>query len=158
MKGHPATSIAYISTCTVTGITLSGPPNVLDDLLASGYLPKTSSLKIPIYAPYHAPHLYSSRDIDVILQYTSNAEFSGYRQWTPIASSTDQQWLNDATFGKLIPHVLEEILLHPLRLDQILVAVAEDYGSSLYDIAHCYFGQPELCHSLEETWLVQRGY
>jgi hypothetical protein len=105
---------------------VSGPPNTLDELMGSGYLPKTGSLRIPIYAPYHAPHLYGSKDIDVVLKHTLGTEFASYQQQIPVASSADQQWTGAAAFGELIQRALEEILLRPLRLDRILVALAEN--------------------------------
>lgn len=126
MQGLPATSVAYVSTYSNTGVTLSGPPNTLSDLLSSGYLPKTSSLKIPIHAPYHAPHLYSSRDIHGILKGSSNTEFSSYSQHIPIVSSAGHQWGDGATYKTLLEHAIEEILLKTLRLDKILVALSED--------------------------------
>lgn len=83
-------------------------------------------MKIPIYAPYHAPHLYSSRDIHGILKGSSNTEFASYEQRIHLASSTGHQWAGGMTFRTLLQHSIEEILLKTLRLDKILVALAED--------------------------------
>lgn len=108
-------------------MTLSGPPSILDDLLGSNHLPKRSSLKIPIHAPYHAGHLYESTDLVAIVDQTFKTAFASYQRRMPIASSVNGWWTDATTFGTLLQHGLEEILLEPLRLDKIVAALAEDW-------------------------------
>ncbi|KAL4781318.1 beta-ketoacyl synthase [Aspergillus varians] len=125
-RGLPAASRAYISTYAKTGVTISGPPRTLNDLLGSDYLPKASSLKIPIHGPYHAAHLYGPRDLGEIVKHTFETEFALYQQQVPIISSVRQDSTEVVTFGQLLKDSLEEILRQPLRLDGILATLAED--------------------------------
>ncbi|RDW76453.1 uncharacterized protein DSM5745_06445 [Aspergillus mulundensis] len=126
-RGIPAASRAYISTYAKTGATISGPPSTLKDLLGSEYLPKASSLKIPIHGPYHAAHLYGLKDLDGIVEHTLRTEFAAYQQQIPIISSNVRQCSTEVvTFGKLLTNFLEEILLQPLRFDRILATLTGD--------------------------------
>jgi naphtho-gamma-pyrone polyketide synthase len=57
----------YISAYADSGATISGPPAILDQLVQSKKLPKTSSIKLRVNGPYHAFHLFDSGDEDKIL-------------------------------------------------------------------------------------------
>lgn len=126
MQGLPVASRAYISTYATTGVTISGPPQTLKNLVATEYLPKSSSLEIQIHGPYHAAHLYRPGDIDDIVKHTYESEFASYQQQVPIISSVQQHPTEVVIFGELLKGFLEEILLQPLRLDRILDTVTED--------------------------------
>ncbi|KAE8371763.1 beta-ketoacyl synthase [Aspergillus bertholletiae] len=130
-KGLPATSAPYISTYANTGITLSGPPSALNDLLDSGFCRKSRSLTIPIYAPYHAGHLYSQKDIDCILQSAHEIHYISYQCQFSILSSVTGQTIKVDTYGALINHALNEILREPLRLDRIVSSLGEAIQSNL---------------------------
>ncbi|GAB1191821.1 Non-reducing polyketide synthase pks27 [Aspergillus pseudonomiae] len=124
-KGLPATSAPYISTYANTGVTLSGPPRALNDLLNSGCFPKNRSLAIPIYAPYHASHLYGHSDIDNILRKARATQFASYQCQFSVLSSITGQSIGVETYGALIGHALNEILREPLRLDRIVSSLGE---------------------------------
>ncbi|KAK3370622.1 polyketide synthase [Podospora didyma] len=130
-KCLPATSTAYISTFANTGLTLSGPPSTLKDLLSSKYLPTNRSLSIPIQAPYHASHLYQTADIDRILVETLASEFSAYkRQFAVLSSVKGEATFNAATYGELIADALNAILREPLRLDLMGASLAKSLTAS----------------------------
>ncbi|BAE55957.1 unnamed protein product [Aspergillus oryzae RIB40] len=124
-KGLPATSAPYISTYANTGVTLSGLPSALNDLLDSSCLPKNRALTIPIYAPYHASHLYGQKDIESILRKASATEFASYQCQFSILSSITGQSIQVDTFGALIDYALNAILREPLRLDRIVSSLGE---------------------------------
>ncbi|KAF7590070.1 hypothetical protein BBP40_003272 [Aspergillus hancockii] len=124
-KGLPATSAPYISTYANTGVTLSGPPSALNDLLASGCLPKSRSLTIPIYAPYHASHLYGQRDINDVVKGTLDTKFASYQCQFSVSSSTTGQTIDAGSFGELVGHALNGILREPLRLHRIVSSLAD---------------------------------
>ncbi|KAE8150929.1 hypothetical protein BDV25DRAFT_139362 [Aspergillus avenaceus] len=128
-KGLPATSVPYISTYANTGVTLSGPPSILNDLLQSGHLPKGRSLNIPIHAPYHASHLYRQKDIDYVLKGTFNTNFASHPCHFKVLSTIDGHVINVDSFGALLEHALNGILLQPLRLDRILASLAGTLAS-----------------------------
>ncbi|KAJ5525439.1 polyketide synthase [Penicillium frequentans] len=123
-KGVPLASSPYISAYAHNGITLSGPSCVLDDLLSSGYLTRSSGLKTRIYTPFHAPHLYDESNVEEVLR-----TISGDRtelQSSRIAVQASRGQISPGTGMASLLHVaLEEILLQPLRLDTILEGVTE---------------------------------
>ncbi|KAL2862531.1 type I polyketide synthase [Aspergillus lucknowensis] len=125
-RGLPAASQAYISTYATTSVTISGPPSTLKELLAADYLPKSSSLGIPVYGPYHASHLYGQRDLGDIVKRTAETEFTSYQQHIPVISSVRQKPSGESTYGYLLKASIEEILVQPLRLDRILTSLAGD--------------------------------
>ncbi|KAE8354552.1 beta-ketoacyl synthase [Aspergillus coremiiformis] len=129
-NGLPATSAPYISTYANTGVTLSGPPTALHHLLGSEYLPNHRSLTIPIYAPYHACHLYGQRDIDSILNRTTGTTFASDQCQFSVLSSINGQSIKANTFEALIRHALIGILREPLRLDRIISSLGETLTSS----------------------------
>jgi hypothetical protein len=62
----PASAQAYISAISTMALTISGPPATTKRLFESVDIFKNKKyqrLSIPIYAPYHASHLYSQTDI-----------------------------------------------------------------------------------------------
>ncbi|KAK3938759.1 hypothetical protein QBC46DRAFT_439652 [Diplogelasinospora grovesii] len=129
-KCLPATSTAYISTFANTGVTLSGPPSTLGDLLSSKYLPSNRSLSIPIYAPYHAPHLYQTADVGRILEQTLDSEFHSYSRQFTVLSSVNGEAIGAATYGELVADALNAILREPLRLDHIGASLAQSLAAS----------------------------
>lgn len=126
----PATSTAYISTFANTGLTLSGPPSTLSDLLSSNYLPSNRSLSIPIHAPFHAPHLYQQSDVSRILEQTRHSEFRSYNRYFTVLSSTDGESIRAKDYGELVSNALNAILREPLHLDQITKSLARSLGAS----------------------------
>ncbi|AEO70601.1 polyketide synthase [Thermothielavioides terrestris NRRL 8126] len=124
-KGLPATSAAYISSYANTSFTLSGPPTSLHDLLNSGYLPSKRSCSIPIYAPYHAPHLYGQKDVEAIVAPTLRSEFHSYRRQFRVISTADGKETEAATFGEVLEHALKGILREPIRLDRVVSSLGQ---------------------------------
>nr|QDF82052.1 polyketide synthase [Aureobasidium zeae] len=66
--GIPLTSHAYISAVSMMAITISGPPTTTKRFFQeSEAVCRNNRVKIPVYAPYHAEHLYSEADINAII-------------------------------------------------------------------------------------------
>jgi hypothetical protein len=120
----------YISTVANTGLTLSGPPATLSDLLSSKYLPTNRSLSIPVHAPYHAPHLYQAADVDRILEQTRSSEFNPYSSQFTVLSSVNGEVLSATTYGGVIASALISVLREPLRLDQIAASLSQRLAAS----------------------------
>ncbi|RAL03688.1 ketoacyl-synt-domain-containing protein [Aspergillus ibericus CBS 121593] len=137
----PPTTATYISTNANAGLTLSGPPTTLQELLMSGYLPSSRTLSIPIYAPYHAPHLYGPRDIQHILG--AKTLSTDFRCCTPkflVLSSVTGEAIAADTFDALLEAALNEILRQPLRLDRVVTSLGQSLrdsgrGCTLFPIA-----------------------
>ncbi|KAJ5794563.1 polyketide synthase [Penicillium paradoxum] len=128
-QGIPVASSPYVSAYARSGVTLSGPSSVLDDILSSGYLTRSSGLKTQIYTPFHAPHLYDESNVEEILQTISSDRTES--QFCRIAVQTSRGQTSPGsdspvTLASLLRVALEEILLQPLRLDTISEGVAEE--------------------------------
>ncbi|KAK3307264.1 uncharacterized protein B0T15DRAFT_394431 [Chaetomium strumarium] len=107
----------YISAHAPNGITVSGSPRSLRRLLSSDGLHKLTTKSIPIFAPYHAPHLYSAQDVEEILQ---GLERRGIWSHIPIFSGSGNVVELSSSFEKLLENAVEHILLQPIRWIQIL--------------------------------------
>ena len=60
----PTLAHAYISAVSTMALTISGPPSTTKRLLQSDAFKNCARVPIPVYAPYHAAHLYTDADID----------------------------------------------------------------------------------------------
>ncbi|KAJ5347272.1 hypothetical protein MYU51_004319 [Penicillium brevicompactum] len=132
-KGTSLASNPYISAHARSGVTLSGPSRVLDEILASGYMTRASGLKTRIYTPFHAPHLYNESDIEDILQKVSADR--NKTQFSQIAVQASGGLISpgigtQTTLASLLRVALREILLQPLRLDTILEGLTEEITRS----------------------------
>ena len=67
-KGIPQSNQAYISAVSVMAVTITGPPATTKRLFEESPLSQSHRVPIPVYAPYHAEHLYSDADFDRIFQ------------------------------------------------------------------------------------------
>ena len=81
---------------------------------------KRKSVRVPIHAPYHAPHLYNQSDLDTILASCPSKLLNSYSSKIPVFSSATGQLINAADYGSLLRVALSEILLETLRWDRIL--------------------------------------
>ncbi|KAI0123643.1 polyketide synthase [Xylariales sp. AK1849] len=125
----PVTAQPFISAYTPSGLAVSGPPSSLDELVLSVHFQELKHKAKAVYAPYHAPHLYSAADIEDIL---APLELdSGPQTLTkiPVMSSTGD-WIEGTNFKDLLTVALENILLQPIRWNGILEGVRARIGSS----------------------------
>lgn len=129
-SGKPNASTLYVSAYASTGVTISGPPTALEELLESKRLPRPSALMLRINAPFHAAHLYSSSDLDEIMLPTASTPFVAYENIIPVASSLDTQASSEQSFIFLLRSALVQILLEPLRVDKMSEDVAQDLKQS----------------------------
>lgn len=100
---------------------MSGPPRSLTQLAASDIF-KNGGFKstyIPIYGPYHAPHLYSQDDVDEIVGSLAPRSADARLNQIPVFSSIGTM-VGDGNFESLLKDALGQILLRPIRWDGIL--------------------------------------
>ncbi|KAF2703807.1 putative polyketide synthase [Pleomassaria siparia CBS 279.74] len=125
----------YISAYSGTAATISGPPRILQALLQSQTLPRSSAVKLRVHGPYHASHLYESDDVDRILSSCSISRLLAEKTTIPIISSDGlvgaaKSWLETVRIA------IDEILISPLRLDRICHFLKNDMIQA--KIASCY--------------------
>ncbi|KAF7546534.1 hypothetical protein G7Z17_g8371 [Cylindrodendrum hubeiense] len=125
----PLTAKPFISAYTPSGLAVSGPPSSLDELVSSVHFQGLKHKAKAVYAPYHAPHLYSAADIEDILTPIELNSGSQPLAKIPVMSSTGD-WIEGADFKDLLRVALEHILLHPIRWNGILDGVRDRLGRS----------------------------
>ena len=121
----PLTSRPYISAYTPNSITLSGPPRSLKEITDSTKFKEVGlkSFHIEgINGPYHAPHLYSSDDVEDIVADVLDHRTRSYPNQVPVLSSAGPS-VEGGNFESLLKDAVEQILLRPIRWSDILEEV-----------------------------------
>ncbi|KUI72115.1 Conidial yellow pigment biosynthesis polyketide synthase [Cytospora mali] len=125
----PVTAKPFISAYTPSGLAVSGPPSSLDELVSSTHFHGLKHKAKAVYAPYHAPHLYSEADIDDILTPLELDDESQPLTRIRVMSSTGN-WIEGTSFRDLMRGALEDILLQPIRWNGILEGLRARLGRS----------------------------
>ncbi len=98
-------------------------------------------MHIPIWAPYHAPHLFSEHDVEVILQATPAKAWSGHTANLKVVLGASGNLTWAGNFRTLLQAAVKSILCEPWRMDITTKGVASILSSSgvspviLYPIA-----------------------
>ncbi|KAH9904016.1 hypothetical protein F4778DRAFT_770564 [Xylariomycetidae sp. FL2044] len=116
---RPVTSRPYISAYAPNGITVSGPPQVLEELAKSPSMRGIHSKTIPIHAAYHASHLYSHQDAKDVVHSSSNDIGAENSQQIPPLSRKGVE-SEGRGLQTLLTEAAEHVLLQPLRWSSIL--------------------------------------
>ncbi|OQO12430.1 hypothetical protein B0A48_03072 [Cryoendolithus antarcticus] len=117
--GIPQSSQAYVSAVSVMAITISGPPSTTNRFFEQGALSKNHRVAIPIYAPYHAAHLYGQVDMDKILAGMTET-LAGRRPVAILHSSNTGKPIVAENTLELTTIALNEMLQYPVRWDHLL--------------------------------------
>ncbi|KAH8754195.1 polyketide synthase module [Diaporthe sp. PMI_573] len=124
-KNLPEYLNPYISSIWAQGVTISGSPEVLEELHKFGGL--GSSTVLPIHAPYHAPHLYDRMELNILVnQSVQIANWHDGTQDLLQIPGSDRQLLNSS-----VPSGLSAALARATEsifIDQV------DFGDILNDI------------------------
>lgn len=121
-KNIPTASQVYVSAVSVSSVAISGPPNTLRTLFASGYL-TVKPASIPVYGPYHAAHLHSTVDVASILRLSDASVMDVFHQTKPrssIISCKTGEWMMETETIALITRVVYEILNDTLVFHKFL--------------------------------------
>lgn len=131
-KAIPTASQVYVSAVSVGSVAISGPPNSLRLLFASGHL-SVKPTAIPVYGPYHAAHLHSSVDVANMLRLndaTVKDVFHKTKPRSPIISGKTGDWMIEDTTFALLQRIVYEILNDTLVFHKFLdtgVELAQKY-------------------------------
>lgn len=113
----------YISAVTPKSIAVSGPPCILNEFLASGNI-SCKPLPLSVHGPYHARHLHSQVDVDVLLGLydTRVAELFAHHaiKATLLSCSTGLPFSVKEGTLDVLRNILRDILLEPLNFQRIL--------------------------------------
>ena len=120
-KQIPASNRAYISAISTMALTISGPPSVTKRVFAEcEALSQCHRVSIPIYAPYHAEHLYNGAALAKILSAETREILKSYQPRSLVHSaSTGKCYVAENTLG-LVEQALADMLRSPVRWDYLL--------------------------------------
>ena len=120
-KGIPQSNQAYVSAVSVMAVTLSGPPSTVSRFFEeSPALAKNQRVPIPVYAPYHADHLYSQADFDSIIKPAMAEELKKHKPASLVHSSATGKPIVAEDAYELVKAALSEMLQKPVRWDHLL--------------------------------------
>ena len=141
-----------------SALTISGPPKIIDQFLATNGLEDKKQVRIPIYGPYHAGHLHEEYDFEPLLQGVSTTILESHKARIPVSSTSNVEVFSAGTLKGLLRDVTDDILLHPLRWDYVLESVISAVKAS--GNAHCSivrFGPSTAGHSLVSALRQEKG-
>ncbi|TPX18780.1 uncharacterized protein E0L32_011529 [Thyridium curvatum] len=118
--GYPPQSAPWISAYLPNGTAVSGPPNVISKLRQFGIFKGVRPVEIPVRVPGHAGHLFTSEDIDQILEATPQEPWATtYRSQIPMISPVTGRLMPATDFRTQVELCLQDILMVALRWDNI---------------------------------------
>lgn len=111
----------YISAVSTMAVTVSGPPSLTRRLFEqSDALTQRHRVAIPIFAPYHAKHVFHEGDIGRILDLQSVDLLTQFRPQGLVHSAATGKCYQAATAFELMRSMIREILQEPVRWDLLL--------------------------------------
>jgi hypothetical protein len=126
----PASARAYVSAVSVMALTISGPPSTTKRLFQEVESFKNNTrVPIPVFAPYHAPHIYNQSDIDRILDKDATRHLQQFRPLALVHSATHGKCQTATNTLDLVQIALGEILLEPVRWDNLLGEVVSQVSA-----------------------------
>ncbi|KAF2168849.1 hypothetical protein M409DRAFT_20864 [Zasmidium cellare ATCC 36951] len=125
-KALTPASAPYISAVSSTNATVSGPPRVLAEFRHHISL-HSGVVELPIYGPYHAPHLFSQDDVHSILGDAgySTPQTSGI----PVLSSGTGQPIWASGLRRFLEEATKDVLLRPIVWEKAIDSLTIVLGS-----------------------------
>lgn len=125
-QSNPIPTSVFISAADKTSISVSGPPSRLKAFLKeSDVLRFSNFFSLPVHHGLcHAPHLYSSRDIEAILGSALEGSRSSTRLLNSLLSSETGKSFESSTFKDLVSEVVEQLLTRKIHVDNISEGLA----------------------------------
>ena len=131
-----------MSAISATNIAVSGPPPTLKSLFRRDPF-DSKPTAIPVYGPYHAPHLHSSVDVDELLHLNDESvavALSGSRPRSQVISCVTGLPFPQKDTRALLSAVVHEILSEPLQFHKALngtLQFAQSFNGSRALIIPC---------------------
>ncbi|RYO94073.1 hypothetical protein DL762_000821 [Monosporascus cannonballus] len=121
-EGIPLASQAYVSAISATNIAVSGPPATLESLFERDLF-ESKPTAIPVFGPYHAPHLHSPVDVEKLLRLNDESVTTALAESSPrspIVSCVTGVPFPQTDTKALLVAVVHEILNEPLFFHKAL--------------------------------------
>ncbi|KAL2819649.1 hypothetical protein BDW59DRAFT_120646 [Aspergillus cavernicola] len=110
----------WITATSAKTTTISGSPQILAQLASQPPLNNGKRwMGIPIYVPAHNPQLFTSKDVDSILESTDQDPWSSYCAKIPFLSSVTGKLVWVRTYRDLVQLALSQCLIEPIRWDLV---------------------------------------
>ncbi|RAR09566.1 polyketide synthase [Stemphylium lycopersici] len=126
----PTLAQAYVSAVSTMALTVSGPPATTKRLLQSDAFKSCARVPIPVYAPYHASHLYAQTDIDRILDKDAIRHLQQFRPVSLVHSASTGKCQTATNTLELVRSALAEMLVEPVRWDSLLSEIVSQVTSA----------------------------
>ncbi|KAL1587284.1 Non-reducing polyketide synthase PKS1 [Cladosporium halotolerans] len=117
--GIPVSSQAYVSAVSVMAITISGPPSTTRRFFESGLLAAGNRVSIPVFAPYHAEHLYTEAEITKVIGEVAE-KLEARRPASLVHSAATGKAIVAENSLELVKDALSQMLQKPVRWDHLL--------------------------------------
>ncbi|QSZ36678.1 hypothetical protein DSL72_006559 [Monilinia vaccinii-corymbosi] len=127
-RHHRSDKQVFISASTESSFTVTGPPSVLAEFIASGKLKLAKHVSLPLGAAFHAPHL-PTPNIHAILQ-TDSLPYSAHIPKGSLVSTTTGKPYDAATFSGLLEEVIYDVFSRPINLEGFAKGLACIVGES----------------------------
>ncbi|KAL2132795.1 hypothetical protein VTI74DRAFT_3364 [Chaetomium olivicolor] len=115
----PKTRHPWITATAPKSTTISGSPRVLNKLTAAPPFSTLRSTEIPIYVPAHNNQLFTSKDVESILDTTADVPWSTFSAKIPFLSSVTGKPTWAANYRALVELGLSQCLLEPIGWDKV---------------------------------------
>lgn len=128
LQSIPVSNRAYVGAFSDRSVTISGPPSTLSLLSGAFPISNPNRKEIDVYGPYHASHLHTLADIELILGSNPHTIqiLNQYSSRFSVSSTNIGTWFDKNTSAsKLLVSVLSDILLHPLKRQVVLSTCAQ---------------------------------
>ncbi|KAJ5995510.1 polyketide synthase [Penicillium waksmanii] len=151
-NGIPRANQAYISASSKDVVSISGPPDTTSSLLQhSEYLQKFRTVSLDIFAPFHAPHLYSDDDVAEVLRPFSDMD-AKRKFFIPVISGVGTRYSPDLDVDTLMVDIVRDILIRPLSFENVMSTVTETATASPQKDCQIFsVGPSQAIHSLAST-------
>jgi hypothetical protein len=111
----PQMTRPWISAVSENNVTISGPPNVLDALLVFPALATCKIIRVPVCAPYHAPHIFENTAIDAVLEQASNISLPHRKSRIPTLSSSSGRVIWDGSLQSIMRSAITDVLIYSVN-------------------------------------------
>lgn len=119
-KHVPELSQPFISAHSGKALTISGSPAVLQELKSAPVFSQYKSKPIPIFLPAHGRHLFSEKDVAIVLETTVPTQWSNFSAKLPVISGASGVPVWAGGFYSLLERAIGDCLLEQIRWDKVV--------------------------------------
>lgn len=121
----------YISCFGPSTVTISGPPSISDRFFqGSANFRLKNKITLPVYAPYHAGHIFSIEDVNRILDEDDQNIVNSYQPTGKFYSAGTGKCHQASNAPDLFRLAVSDMLYHPVHWSELLETITRDTKSS----------------------------